>query len=81
MVETVGVGKKRKMLSDLLLPCGATPAKVSKVSVAGLQPPPTPCMKQSFLFDLATVAVLMSSHGNAAAASPTVTQSPLVSPS
>jgi len=70
-------GKKRKVLSDLLLQCGPTPSKVSKT---GLQPPPTPCMKQkTFLFDFATVAMLMSGHGNAA--SPTMSQSPLVSPS
>jgi len=70
------VRKKRKLLSDLLLPCGPAPAKVSRV---GLQPPPTPCMKQAFVFDLATVAVLMSGHGNAG--SPSLSQSPLVSPS
>jgi len=67
-------GKKRKLLSDLLLPCSAT--KISKLST---QPPPTPCMKQTFLFDLATVAVLMSSHGTTA--SPTLSHSPLASPS
>jgi len=80
-VESCAVGRKRaRILSDLLLPCGgaSTPAKVLKVGA--LQPPPTPCMKQSFLFDFATVAVLMSG-GHANPASPTVTQSPLVSPS
>ena len=70
------IRKKRKVLSDMLLPCGPTPAKVSRV---GLQPPPTPCMKQTFVFDLATVAVLMSGHGSAG--SPPISQSPLVSPS
>lgn len=68
--------KRRKVLSDMLLPCGPTVAKVSRV---GIQPPPTPCMKQAFVFDLATVAVLMSGHGNAG--SPAMSQSPLVSPS
>jgi len=70
------VRKKRKALSDLLLPCGPAAAKVPRI---GLQPPPTPCMKQAFVFDLATVAVLMSGHGTAG--SPTMSQSPLVSPS
>jgi len=79
-VETTraAAGKKRKVLSDLLLPCGPT-APAPKVSKMGLQPPPTPCVKQTFLFDFATVAVLMSSHGTVA--SPTVSHSPLVSPS
>jgi len=73
-----GLSKKRKALSDLLLPCGSAAAKVTRIG--GLQPPPpTPCMKQAFVFDLATVAVLMSGH--ATAGSPTMSQSPLVSPS
>lgn len=74
--ESGDLRKKRKALSDLLLPCGPAAAKVSRIS---LQPPPTPCMKQAFVFDLATVAVLMS--GRATAGSPTMSQSPLVSPS
>jgi len=74
--ESGDLRKKRKALSDLLLPCGPAAAKVSRIS---LQPPPTPCMKQAFVFDFATVAVLMS--GRATAGSPTMTQSPLVSPS
>jgi len=69
-------GKKRKAQSDLMLPCAPSAAKIAR---AGLQPPPTPCMKQTFVFDFATVAVLMSSH--ASAGSPPMSQSPLVSPS
>ena len=69
--------RKRKLLTDLLLPCGPTAA--AKVSRIALQPPPTPCMKQTFVFDVATVAMMMSSRGTAG--SPTISQSPLVSPS
>lgn len=69
--------KRRKVLSDLLLPCSPTPAKVSR---AGLQPPPTPSMKQAFVFDLATVAVLMSGH-RSAGSPPMCHGSPIVSPS
>jgi len=80
--------KKRKALSDLLLPCGplakdlVLPCGPSASKASRMQPPPTPaCMKaQAFVFDLATVAVLMSGH--ATAGTPTITHSsPLVSPS
>ena len=77
--EVQDARRKRKALSDLLLPCGPTPS-AAKVSRVALPPPPTPCKQQTFVFDLATVAVLMSSRG-ATGSPPMSSQSPLVSPS
>lgn len=69
-MENCAGRKRRRVLADLLLPCGPTAMKISRVGLQTSQAPASPSVKQhqAFVFDLATVSVLMSSAAGSSSA-------------